>query len=295
MTDTTRVTSPIQHVTALKTGTVDLHVEHVEESRLPALFWILFGRERLENLPISFFAIEHDQGLILFDAGMSQAVTKDSHYWPDAITGAIMGRIFHFHIGPDDTLTKQLELAGLAAADVQKAVISHMHFDHVGCIAEIPQAELLCAEEAWEHMRSGHPEREGVLRRDIEVPIAKWKEVSFQPVEDDALKPFTQAHDLMGDGSIMLVPTPGHLEGSLSMFLRVEPPILFVGDLCYSPALMMRDQTPGTGEAETLLATWAQVRELKTRTPELLIVPSHDPAAIEQLSGHRLYRRVRGE
>ncbi len=83
-----------------------------------------------------------------------------------------MGRIFRFHIGPDDTLTKQLELAGLAAAEVQKAVFSHMHFDHDGCIAEIPQAELLCAEEAWEHMRSAHPEREGVLRRDIEVPGA---------------------------------------------------------------------------------------------------------------------------
>jgi glyoxylase-like metal-dependent hydrolase (beta-lactamase superfamily II) len=89
----------------------------------------------------------------------------------------------------------------------------------------------------------------------------------------------------MGDGSMMLLPTPGHLPGSLSMLVRRNnaPPLLLVGDLCYSLDMLMRDRFPGTGDKEQLRETYAKVRALRERTPGLVILPAHDPGAADAL------------
>ena len=263
-------------------------MQHVEGSPWNALLWIFFGRERIEGLPISVFVIEHREAIILVDTGMAPRITTDPEFWPDSITRVFMNRIFRFHIKPEDALGVQLRRAGIAPEDVDRAIITHLHFDHAGGIADIPGAELVTSKEAWDHMLKPHAEREGVLRRDIEIPGAKWRQIEFAPLEDTVLQPFTHGHDLMGDRSIVLLPTPGHLDGSLSVFLHVDPPILFVSDLCYRTDLLMNDQFPDTGEQEVLAESWAKVRALKTALPDLLIVPSHDRAVLAQLLAHPL-------
>jgi glyoxylase-like metal-dependent hydrolase (beta-lactamase superfamily II) len=283
-----RATS-IRGICALKTGTGDVHVEHVEGSRLHPLLWIFFGRKRIEGIPISVFVIEHESGLVLFDTGVHPGLMTDPRYWPDAVTRLFMNRIFRFHVSPDDTLSKQLQLAGFAASDVRRAVLSHLHFDHAGGIGDIPQAELLVSAEAWEHMLGPHPEREGVLRRDLEISGANWNQVEFAPTSDTSLAPFSEAHDFIGDGSMLLISTPGHMMGSMSMLVRTDPPILFVGDLCYSEDLMTRNQLPGTGDAALLAKSWEKVRRFKKNNPGLLIVPSHDNDALSRLRAHPLY------
>ena len=89
----------------------------------------------------------------------------------------------------------------------------------------------------------------------------------------------------MGDGSMTLLPTPGHTPGSLSMFVRSQglPPILLVGDLTYELDLLMNDQVPGIGDAAALRSSFAKVRALKEQLPELVLLPAHDPNAMEAL------------
>ena len=64
---------------------------------------------------------------------------------------------------------------------------------------------------------------------------------------------------------MILLPTPGHTRGSMSMLIRQEgwDPILLVGDLTYEAALLEKDIVPGTGDKEALLASFAKVRRLK--------------------------------
>ena len=282
------MTQLIQRVAHLQTGSVDLHVQHVEGSPWNALLWIFFGRERIEELPISVFIIEHCDALVLVDAGMAPRIATDPEFWPDPITRVIMNKIFRFHIKPEDALGIQLRRAGIAPEDVDKAIITHLHFDHAGGVEDIPGAELITSKEAWDHMLRPHARREGVLHRDIEIPGAKWRQIEYAPLDDATVQPFTHGHDLMGDGSIMLLPTPGHLDGSMSVFLRVDPPILFVSDLCYRTDLLMHNQFPGTGEQEVLAESWANVRALKRALPDLLIVPNHDREVVAQLLAHPL-------
>ena len=261
-----------------------MHREHVHGSRAPALWWIFFTKRSL-RIPINLFAIEHEQGLVLFDTGMDRRATIDPDYFPDKVTAFFMDHIFDFHQGPEDTLTDQLANAGYRTQDVSKAVISHLHFDHVGGIREIPQAELFVTDVEWQHMLGSHPEREGILRRDIDIPGAKWNSVLFQPVENTSLAPFTECFDLMGDGSLILLPTPGHTPGSLSLLInRIDAaPVLLIGDLAYDATALEKNQLPGTGDKKLLHSSYAKVRAFKNQNPAVLIVPSHDWNAAARL------------
>jgi glyoxylase-like metal-dependent hydrolase (beta-lactamase superfamily II) len=288
MTNATTTASAVGAVSVIQTGEAEAHVEHLHGTKKPALWWIFFGRKR-ERLPINVYVIEHEQGLVLFDAGADRAVATDPGYHGDRITALFNRNIFRWHIEPEDTLTTQLERAGSAAADVRTAVMSHLHADHVGCIAEIPQAELYAAAEGLEYMREGsHPERRFIFRQHIEIPGARWQAIPFAPTEDPALASFTEACDLMGDGSLIVLPTPGHIEGSLSMLVRRgdRPPLLLIGDLTYSESMLMNDQFPVLGDHDQLRASFAAVRALKERMPDLVILPAHDFAAAAKLSAY---------
>ncbi len=278
---------PIRDVTVITTGDGLVHHEHIYGTRKPELVWVFFGR-RWVRLPINVYVIDHADGLVLFDTGQDRAVVTDPDFWPDRITAFFYRHIFRdIRIGPDDTLPIQLERAGYAAAQVDKAVISHLHCDHVGGIADIPQAQLYAGAEGFDYMRGpDHPERATVFRDRIEIPGARWHMIAFEPTDDPSLAPFTEAFDLLGDGSMIVLPTPGHLPGSVSMLVRRTgaPPLLLVGDLTYDEQLLERDQAPAVCEdREQLLETFAKVRALKEHTPELIILPAHDPHAAHRL------------
>ena len=85
---------------------------------------------------------------------------------------------------------------------------------------------------------------------------------------------------------MILLPTPGHTKGSMSMLIRQNgwDPILLVGDLTYEAALLEQDIVPGTGDRKLLLASFAKVRQLKERLPGLSIIASHDFAAKDAIS-----------
>jgi N-acyl homoserine lactone hydrolase len=277
----------IRAVSVITTGDGEVHHEHVFGTRKPQLWWIFFGR-RWVRLPINVYVIDHRDGLVLFDTGQDRAVVTDPDYYPDPITAFFYRHIFRdIRIGPEDTLPVQLEQAGYSATQVDKAVISHLHSDHVGGIADIPQADLYAGEEGFAYMRGpDHPERQTVYRDRIEIPGATWHMIPFEPTADPALAPFTEAFDLMGDGSMIVLPTPGHLPGSVSMLVRrgSAPPLLLVGDLTYDEQLLDRDQVGAVGDPEQLRATYAKVRALRDNTSDLVILPAHDPHASRKLS-----------
>ena len=64
----------------IATGAAEAHHEHIYGSRKPALWWIFFGRQRV-RLPINVYVIEHEDGLMLFDAH-----GRLSEVFPEALT-----------------------------------------------------------------------------------------------------------------------------------------------------------------------------------------------------------------
>ncbi|QDG78564.1 N-acyl homoserine lactonase family protein [Labrenzia sp. PHM005] len=280
---------PIASVRVLNGGHGEQHKEHRFGSRMPRLWWVFFSNEWVP-LPLYFFLIKHRQGLILFDTGIDPAILSDKSYIKQAVGRFLLPWIFRLNISEDDRVDHVLKRAGVDAGDIRLAIISHLHFDHVGGIAQIPQADLMVNEREWAILSEPHPEREWILREHIEIPSAKWRQIAFKPADDPLLGDFDGAHDVFGDGSMVLLPTPGHTPGSMSLLIRQAgwDPILMVGDLTYETRLLEQDVVPGTGDKETLLASFAKVRRLKEKLPGLAVVASHDSnaeAAVAKATG----------
>lgn len=282
---THRSVSPIAAVQVLRCGHAEQHREHRYGSSKPQLWWVFFGK-RWVPLPLQCFLIEHRDGLVLFDTGIDPAIVSDKRYIKQAIGRFLLPRIFKLQVSDDDRIDHVLGKAGVSANAIRTAVISHLHFDHVGGIAYVPQAELLVSKREWSILSEPHPEHEWILREQIDIPAAKWRQIEFEPSDDPLFEGFDGIHDVAGDASMILLPTPGHTPGSLSMLIR-QPgwdPILLAGDLTYETRLLEQGIVPGTGDRDALLASFANVRRLKQRLPDLAIIASHDFSAEQTLA-----------
>jgi N-acyl homoserine lactone hydrolase len=276
---------PVRAVSVVSTGTVEIHPEHAFGSRKPQYWWLLTSRDWLPPRPINAYVIEHAKGLILFDTGQDRASVTDPSYFPGGVTGFLYDRLARFHIGEQDTLTAKLATLGSAPADVGTAILSHLHQDHMGGLAELRRADLLVTATEWAELSKPAPEPRGFLRKHIQLPGLRWRQVDLQPTADPAVAPFTSSLDLTGDGSLVLVPTPGHTAGSMSLLIRrrKRSPLLLVGDLTYGAELLLRGQVPGVGAHKQLVETTKKVLALKQTMPDLVILPAHDPTAAQRL------------
>jgi glyoxylase-like metal-dependent hydrolase (beta-lactamase superfamily II) len=276
---------PVLAVSVVSTGTVEIHPEQPYGTRKPLYWWLLTSPRWTPPRPINAYIIEHAKGLILFDTGQDRASVTDDSYFPGGLVGYLYDRLARFHIKEADTLTAQLATLGYAPDDVDTAILSHLHQDHIGGLSELGAAELLVAAAEWEQLSGFGPELRGFLRKHITIPGLQWRQIGFEPTGDPGLAPFTESLDVMGDGSLVLVPTPGHTAWSMSLLIRrrERSPLLLVGDLTYGAELLLRGQVPGVGVHRQLVETTGKVLALKQTMPDLVILPAHDPTAARRL------------
>ena len=183
---------PIRAVSVISTGRVEIHPEHALGTRKPLYWWLLTSRRWLPPRPINVYVIEHAKGLLLFDTGQDRASVTDDSYFPGGFSGIIYNRLARFSIGEDETLDAQLGTLGYSTADVDTAVVSHLHQDHIGGIPELSSADLLVAEAEWVQLAGFFPEARGFLRAHIDIPGARWHRVAGEPTNDPILAPFTK-------------------------------------------------------------------------------------------------------
>ena len=272
---------PVRRVSVISTGSVQIHPEHMACTWQPTFLWVLTSRQWTALRPINVYVIEHRDGLVLFDTGQDRASVTDPDYFPSGPHMGPLYRMSRFDMAADQTLSILLEGIGYRAGDVRTVVLSHLHGDHIGGLREVSHAELLVSQAEWDTLSGLWPELAGVLRRHIQLPGLRWRQIALAPLHNPALAPFDTGHDLFGDGSLVLVSTPGHTAGSMSLIVRRagRPPLALVGDLTYDVHLLERGHVPGVGNRRLLRRSTAMLNQLQQAHPGLVVLATHDPGA----------------
>jgi N-acyl homoserine lactone hydrolase len=124
---------------------------------------------------------------------------------------------------PKTSLVDLLAQLKVAPAQVKFVGISHYHGDHTGQAREFPQSTLLIGKGDWDVVSD--PKASAATS----TPFAPW--ISGGSKAD----PVTGDRDVFGDGTVLMLSTPGHTPGHHSLLVRLKDMgnVLLTGDLAH--------------------------------------------------------------
>ena len=178
-------------------------------------------------LPVNAFLVEHPDGLCLFDTGQTSRATAMGYFprWQPFF------RLARFELEADDEMEMQLDALAISPRDVRWVVLSHLHTDHAGGLAPFVDAEVVVSRAEWA-MAGG---LSGRMRGYLPQYWPKGLTPRLLELDGDGFGPFHASHDLTGDGTLVVVATPGHTPGHVSLLAHDETgDVLLGGDLAHT-------------------------------------------------------------
>jgi N-acyl homoserine lactone hydrolase len=248
---------------------------------------------RLIRVPIVAFLIEHPSaGAILVDTGFHSAIaggarsgdrersTRNSNL--GAIRWLVGGSI---EMRAEQTAAAQLRARGIEPEGIGLIVMTHLHFDHASALAEFPAATVLVSAPEWRAAHARGASLQGYSAPQLD-PRLSYRTLDFHGPGAHARGPFERALDLLGDGSVTLLDTPGHSAGHLSVLVRLrEREALIAGDAIYTIATLREGKRPWHSQSRRAFERGVRALEAYDREHrDALIVPGHDMAHWETLA-----------
>jgi glyoxylase-like metal-dependent hydrolase (beta-lactamase superfamily II) len=199
------------------------------------------GSFRRTPLQVRYGLIRHPSGPILIDTGY----TAHSTTAPGRSLGL---RLYNQLLRPRLIAGNQPEpfLArhGLRPDNIARVIITHYHADHVSGLALFPQAHITASRAALHHLqaRSGWVNlRHGIFPELLPDDLTtRLDAIEDAPLADAALR----GHDILGDGSILAIPLPGHADGHYGLFFP-NAHLLYATDAQWLLAALAPGKRPG--------------------------------------------------
>ena len=237
-------------------------------------------------LPILSFLVEHPEGRFLVDTGDTwrNGVRGYLPRWNPFFTTQVL-----IKVAPLEEVGPRLLAMGLdPARDIAAVILTHCHHDHTGGLDHFPHNRVIVPRENWDVSRGVRGKLQGCLPQ--RWPI--WLRPELVTMDGPAIGPFPASHPITRDGRIALVPTPGHVEGHVSVIIRDEGVTFFLaGDATYSEANLRAERTDGvTNDPATALATLRAIKAFAGSEPTV-ILPAHDPEGLARLAARTLFDR----
>jgi N-acyl homoserine lactone hydrolase len=265
---------------AIQTGRV--HVKQAQiEGRGHGLWRQLqpmVSRQWAEWIPVYAWAIEHLEGVIVVDTGAATHL-KSLPRWHPYFRLSV-----RFEIEPEQEIGPQLKQRGIGPRDVKTVVLTHLHIDHDGGLAHFPHSRIVA--DADELARAAGVL--GAIRGYLPDRWPSWFDPQSIAWRPSPYGPFARSAPVTSAGDVIVVPTPGHTPGHVSVIVREgSQQIMLAGDTSYLEAAMLRGTVDGVSPDEAAVrATLGAIRALCAERPTIYL-PAHDPQSIERLVGRR--------
>lgn len=207
--------------------------------------------DRPLRFPVPAYVIDAGDERILVDTGLCPDPQR--RYEPELLAR------FAFEL--EASVAERVDLG-----TVTKVVLTHLHFDHAGGLALLPRdVPIVVQRREWQaaHDRAA-------VARNFFVP-ADYRDVAEQVVLVDG------DHDLLGDGSVRLLATPGHTPGHQSV--AVGERLVLGADVTHFAAGLDDHRFPVFADDHAAQARSAE-RLRALRDGGAVVLPGHDPAVL---------------
>jgi len=207
------------------------------------------------KMPFTFscYVVKHGEDIMVWDTGFVPGSNPNA---------------------PKVSLTDQLAQLKIKPEQVKYVGISHFHADHTSQLPSIPAATLLIGQKEWEALTAPKP-MQGANVAAFQHWISGGGKVEPQPVDKD----------VFGDGTVMILRTPGHTPGHQSLLVRLKEkgPVILVGDAAHFHENYESDGVPGFNydRAETI-ASLERIKGIAKNLKATIII-QHDPRDINKL------------
>jgi glyoxylase-like metal-dependent hydrolase (beta-lactamase superfamily II) len=208
--------------------------------------------DRRIRFPIPAYVIETDSHRILVDTGLHPDAVED----PAGFYGRPEAGMFELEQERD--VLEQVDPSTLTMV-----VLTHMHFDHAGSLTRLPPSlPIVVQRREWE----AGGDRASIRRNFLFPRDYAVQERRLVLVEGD--------HDLLGDGSVQLLLTPGHTPGHQSV--RVGETLVLGGDVVHFQSTFEDRRFPSFADDFEEQGRSAD-RLVQIRERGAGVLPGHDP------------------
>ena len=148
----------------------------------------------------SCYLIKHASGWLLWETGFTQEIAGVANGYPTPV--------IHWRWTAPKNLIGQLAEIGVAPQDITHLGFTHAHPDHIGNGSLFPTSTLFIQKAEWEFYLGPKGKPPG--------PPANFARLRNNPtvqLEGD--------HDVFGDGTVMILATPGHTPGHQSLLVKL--------------------------------------------------------------------------
>lgn len=276
----TRLAVPDGPAVALPEGDVTVSVDVIDTGGINAIQALAVEGGGLVSIETTIAAVlvRHPDATFLVDAGFGQNAA--AHFKTTPIALQIAGSLDH-----RASIVDELRARDLSPGDLTGVLLTHAHWDHVSGLEDMKEVPVYM-----------HPAERAFIDDGEEATslVRPWvPELSLHtlPFDDGPALGFDESEDVFGDGAVIAVRLRGHTPGSIGVLLRVTPTrsALLLGDVAW-----LREGVLWPAQKSAIARTVehdpARVREALVRlhrlaraNPELLIVPAHDRAALDEL------------
>ncbi len=216
------------------------------------------------DMSVEAFLIVHPKGTLLWDAG----VIPDELVVPTGTTEA--------RATVHTTIKGQLAAIGYKPSDITYLALSHNHYDHSANGNNFAGSTWLVQRPERAFMFPDTPAANPING------AARWSEL-----KNSKTKILDGDYDVFGDGSVIILSTPGHTPGHQSLLVNLKKtgPVILSGDLYHYPAeRQLKNFTPfaNLGDPAQEVASKAKIEALiKAKHAKLWI--QHDIIADAKL------------
>lgn len=243
------------------------------------------GSFKIKKFPAIAACLKHPSGRnILFDTGYSSRFFRETMRLPFSL----YAKTTPVSIAPSEELHHQLTKIGLGPEDIDTVILSHFHADHTAGLRDFSNARFIASGSAYNavhHLNGFQAVRKGHIPALLPVDFSKrMTAVEVREIDiSKELPGFSNGWDIIGDGSLVAVPLPGHAKSQFGLYFDDEKygPTFLIADATWSRKAIREDRKPrwpayAIFDSRTDYdATFDQLVRLYHMKHDLRIIPSH--------------------